>query len=266
MAKFDTTASGASSLVYATPLGGTSPLTETVDASATGVATNGAEQVYVTGETTAADFPTAVTTGGSPNGFQPNCTSCRMASPSGDAFLTAISEGAASGPSVYFSSGSQNFSVISIGSSAVGQSIAVLNSGEQNLMISNIEVVGPNASDFSVQSGPYIGTPISPGSSAQCSLQVAFTPSVGGPETAFISVSDDAPGSPQLFELRGTGGAPHALVTPSSLNFGSQPINASKSDVQTITVTNSGTQGLMLAQETGPATSSFSIAGTTCSF
>jgi hypothetical protein len=266
LAKFDTTASGASSLVYATPLGGTSPVGETVDAAATGVAANTSGQVYVTGETTAADFPTAITTAGPPNGFQPNCDSCQAASPSGDAFLLAISESGSSGPSVYFSSGSQKFSVTSIGNSVVGQPIAVLNGGEQNLTISDIEVVGPNASDFSPQFGPCIGTPISPGSSAQCSLEVTFTPSVGGPETAFVSVWDNAPGSPQLFEMTGTGGAPHALITPSSLNFGTQPINAVKNDIQTITVTNSGTQGLLLAQENGPATSSFSIVGSTCSF
>lgn len=264
LAKFDPTSPGTASLVYATPLGGTSPLSENVGAAATGVAANGAGQVYVTGETTAADFPAALTTAGNPNGFQQSCESCQAASPSGDAFLLAISESTASGPSVYFNTGGENFPVTSIGSSMVGEPIAILNGGEQNLLISDIEMVGPNASDFSPQIGPCIGTPISPGDSAGCSLEVTFTPSVGGPETAFVSVSDNAPGSPQLFEMMGTGGAPHALITPSSLDFGTRPINAVKNDVQTITVKNSGTQGLLLTQVSGPTTSAFGIGGSTC--
>ncbi len=266
LAKLDPTSSGASSLVYSTPLGGTSPLDGTVSAAASGVAANSSGQVYVTGETTAADFPTAITTSVGANGFQQSCDSCQAATPSSDAFLVAISESGTLGPSVYFSVGSEKFPVTSIGSSIVGQPIAILNGGEQNLTISNIEIVGPNASDFSPQIGACIGTPISPGSGAQCSLEVTFMPSVGGTETAFLSVWDDAPGSPQLFEMTGTGGAPHALVGPPSLDFGTQPINAAENSVQTITVTNSGTQGLVLAGESGPATSAFRLDGSTCPF
>lgn len=264
VAKLDPTSSGVASLVYATPLGGTSPLGGNVVASATGVAANDSGTVYVTGTTTASDFPSAVTTSGVPNGFQPSCDSCQASSAGGDAFLAAISENAAQEPSVYFSPGNEKFPATTIGTPVVGQPIAILNAGEQNLTISDIEIVGQNASDFLPQIGACLNTPLSPGPSAQCSLEITFAPSVGGTETAFVSVWDNAPGSPQLFELTGTGSAPHASVTPSVVDFGSQPANTTGANPQTITVANVGTEALNVADESGPTTSSFRIQTSTC--
>ncbi|MGH9715684.1 MAG: choice-of-anchor D domain-containing protein [Candidatus Acidiferrales bacterium] len=265
LAMFDPTASGAASLIFSTPLGGTSQPSETASAAATGVAVVGG-QVYVTGETTGADFPTAVTTAGTANGFQQSCVSCQAASPSSDAFLVAISESTAPGPSVYFNLGREILPPTSIGSQVVGAPIAVLNGGEQTLTISAIQIVGPNASDFSPQIGDCVGAAISPGPGAQCSLELTFTPSLGGPETAYVSVWDNAPGSPQLLEVTGTGEAPHALIAPPNLDFGSQPINAPQKSVQTITITNSGTGSLTLTSESGPSTAAFGLQGGTCEF
>jgi Cep192 domain 4/Abnormal spindle-like microcephaly-assoc'd, ASPM-SPD-2-Hydin len=246
LAKFDPTSSGAASFFYATPLGGTAPPGGTVNAAASGVAAIGSGQVYVTGQTTAADFPTAVTTAGAANGFQQSCTSCQAALPGGDAFVVAISESSAPGPSVYFNTGTENFGSANLGGQLAGAPVAVLNGGEQTLTISDIEILGPNASDFSaVGQGACIGTAIPPGPSPHCSMDLSFTPSVGGPEEAFLAVWDNAPGSPQLLELEATGDAPHALVQPAVLNFGDQPVSTT-SDGQSITVTNSGNEALTI--------------------
>ena len=70
VAKLDPTSAGTPSLVYATPLGGTSPAGGTAGASAAAVAADGAGHAYVAGSTTSGDFPTAVTTAGPVNGFQ----------------------------------------------------------------------------------------------------------------------------------------------------------------------------------------------------
>jgi hypothetical protein len=267
LAKFDPTSSGAASFIYSTPLGGTAPPGGTVSAAASGVAASTSGQLYLTGQTTAANFPTALTTSGAANGFQQTCTSCQLASPSGDAFLVAIAENSTAGPSVYFNLGSENFGSSALGSNISGQPLAVLNGGDQTLTISDIAVVGPNAGDFAPQMGPVscIGMTIQPGA-VTCTMDVSFTPSIGGPEQAFLAVTDNAPGSPQLLELKGIGNAPHAQVSPTSLGFGNQPIN-SVSAGQTITITNTGNDNLTLTGDVfSPTGTPFEAQDISCQF
>ena len=98
-----------------------------------------------------------------------------------------------------------------------------------------------------------IAKSITPGPTTQCSFEVGFTPSTNNFESAFVSVTDNAPGSPQILELRGLpSGPPSASISPASYDFGSQPENTS-SDGQTIALSNTGGQPLTL--------SAFSIGG-----
>ena len=246
LAKFDPTSPGAGSLIYLTPLGGTSPLGGTASATGNGVAADGSGHVYVAGSTTSADFPTAVTTSNAANGFQVTCASCQQSPPAADAFVNEIAENAAQAPSVYFNTGKAIFPAVPVGTANAPQLVAVLNGGEANLTISDIEISGAKAADFSLigQSVCY-GKTISPGPAPQCSFEVGFTPSVVGPEAAVVTVSDNAPGSPQILELTGGGQGPLAAITPLSVDFGNQPEN-STSQAQTITMTNVGNQNLVI--------------------
>ena len=70
IAKLDPTSAGSASLIYATPLGGTSPVGGRASALGNGVAADNAGHVYVAGATTSGNFPTAVTTENPVNGFQ----------------------------------------------------------------------------------------------------------------------------------------------------------------------------------------------------
>jgi hypothetical protein len=202
VAKFDPTLSGAASFIYSTPLAGTSPPGGTASAAGYGIAADGAGHVYRAGETTAADFPTAVTTVSTVNGFQAVCMSCQQTPPASDAFVAEIAESSVQEPSVYFNLGKVSFPPVPVGSVNAPQPVAVLNGGEAALTISDIRVLGGYAADFSlIGQGTCIGTAISPGPTPQCSFEVSFTPSVVGPETAIVSISDNAPGSPQVLEL-----------------------------------------------------------------
>ncbi len=58
IAKLDPTSAGSASLIYATPLGGTSPTSGSASATGNGIAADGSGHVYVAGATTAANFPT----------------------------------------------------------------------------------------------------------------------------------------------------------------------------------------------------------------
>ncbi len=250
VAKLDPTSAGSASLIYATPLGGTSPTGGSASAAGNGIAADASGHVYLAGATTSANFPTAVTTENPVNGFQTSCSSCGQTPPASDAFVAEIAESASHAPSVYFSVASVPFTGAGVGLQFAG----VLNGGEAPLVISAINVTGPNSGDFALSGQTAcIAKSITPGPTTQCSFEVGFTPSTNNFESAFVSVTDNAPGSPQILELRGLpSGPPSASISPASHDFGSQPENTS-SDGQTIALSNTGGQPLTL--------SAFSIGG-----
>ena len=244
VAKFDTTAPGAAGLIYVTALGGTSPSGGAVGAAGNSIVADGAGHVYVAGTTTAGDFPTAVTTEASLNGFQPQCASCGLSPALSDAFAAEIIESSAPRPSVYFNLGRVIFN--GLGGAGGSEPVAVLNGGDANLQISSILVSGPNASDFSVTtSGNCLSQPILPGPSVQCSFDVVFSPSAAGPENAVVLVSDNAPGSPQKLEILANGLAAQPTASPSTLDFGNQP-ESLPSQPMAITLANTGSQPISL--------------------
>jgi hypothetical protein len=261
VAKFDPSAAGAASLVYSTPLGGTAPPGLAVIASANAIAADQLEDVYVAGQTTAADFPTAVTTGGVMNGFQPLCASCQNFPAAADAFLVALRESSTPEPSVYFNSGGVDFPAAPIGTQNAPQPVAVHNAGEAPLAVSSLQLSGPNASDFSLIGPDACGGATIP-AGGECSFEVGFVPSTTGAEAATVSITDNAPGNPQVLELIGAGQGPLISLSTTSLNFGSLPENT-VSLSQTITVANVGNQALLLQSpgESGLDVAEFFLSG-----
>jgi hypothetical protein len=86
--------------------------------------------------------------------------------------------------------------------------IVLTNTGSATLTISTeISITGPAVSEFrrhSVQGGcPQSAGELPPKSS--CRVGVVFSPSTTGPKTAQITIVDDAPGSPHVVPLSGTG-------------------------------------------------------------
>jgi len=245
VARIDTTSAGANSLIYATPLGGTSPPGGTASASGNAIVTDGAGHSYVAGITTSGDFPTALSTNSGINGFQQNCTSCTTVGPASDAFVAEIAESSGQSPGVLFNLPHLNFSSGGSGPQFVG----VLNSGESGLTITNISVTGPDAADFPITGqAACVGPTITPGLKAQCSFEISFSPTMVGPESAAVAVTDNAPGSPQVLELSGAGGAgPLAAVSPLTVNFGSQPENTASPSPAVVYLQNIGSQAMTLA-------------------
>jgi hypothetical protein len=71
-----------------------------------------------------------------------------------------------------------------------------------------------------------------------CAIEVTFTPTAIGPRTGTITVDSDAPGGPHFIQLQGTGGT--FGVSPLALVFGDQGLGTA-SAAQQVTVTNTGT-------------------------
>jgi len=87
--------------------------------------------------------------------------------------------------------------------------------------------------------------------SASCVIHVTFTPTSPSTRAGLISVTDDAPGSPQTVSLSGVGVAtsPAVCLSSSSINFGNQPVGTT-SGTRPITVTNCGTANLVISSAT----------------
>ena len=260
--KLDPTSAGPASLIYSTPLGGTAPAGVTSVTQGNGVVADALGHVYLAGETTAADFPRA----GSPgNGFQLACSSCQASPPVGDAFLLEINESSAPAPSVSFNAAKLNFGGTNVGTAgSVPQTGAVVDTGNAPLTISGLSIVGPNSGDFLFTDiGNCNGATLSPGQ--LCSFEIGFTPSIVGPEEAFVSVTDNAPGSPHLLAAVGVGDGPLFVASPLALAFGSAP-EGTTTDVLSLEISNPGNATLHVQslQFAGPDSGAFSLQSNGC--
>jgi FG-GAP-like repeat/Abnormal spindle-like microcephaly-assoc'd, ASPM-SPD-2-Hydin len=140
------------------------------------------------------------------------------------------------------------FSPQAVGTTSPAQTMTLTNSGTATMSMSasSVAIVGANAGDFA-QSNNCPAT-LSPG--ASCQVSVTFTPATVGNPTAAVSVSDDAPGSPQLIPLGGsTPPAPVVSTSPSTVAFAGQYVGTSGLP-QTVTVTNTGDAALVIASVT----------------
>jgi len=100
---------------------------------------------------------------------------------------------------------------------------------------------------------------------ATCSFELSFSPTAVGPAEAFVTVTDDAPGSPQVLAVLGLGSGPLAVPSATTIAFGNQP-QGSISPAQVITIFNQGNQALQVTNLTpaGPDKTQFAVQSTTC--
>jgi hypothetical protein len=205
-----------SALIYSTYLGGTS-----FDVGE-GIAVDAAGNAYVTGDTSSLDFP--ITAGA----FQTTLLGTE------DAFVSKFSF-ATGGPAVTLSPTSLTFPSQPVGTFSSPLQATLTNSGGAALSITNV-----------VRSGDFYLTcncegTLEPG--ASCTMNVTFTPTLGGTRSGNVSITDNAPGSPQKLPLSGTASGNGSIIlalSPPSLDFGSVAVG-STSAPQTVTVTNNGT-------------------------
>jgi hypothetical protein len=100
--------------------------------------------------------------------------------------------------------------------------------------ISNVAING----DFS-QTNNCPQTPQTLLAATSCQFQVIFSPTAAGQRTGNITITDNAPGSPHVIALIGTGTVPQVSLAPTSLTFASQ-VTGTSSAAQNVTLTNTG--------------------------
>ena len=81
------------------------------------------------------------------------------------------------------------------GTASNSTNIVISNSGSAPLHVSGVVFGGANVSEFVNPSNPCVGTAIAP--NASCSISVTFAPFGVGTRTETVTITDDAPNSPQ---------------------------------------------------------------------
>jgi hypothetical protein len=139
---------------------------------------------------------------------------------------------------VRLSPASLSFGSQLIKSTSVAKIITLKNTGTATLTISSIMASGDFARSTTCPSSLAAG--------AICSVSVTFHPTVTGVRAGMIVVTDNAKGSPQRVSLSGTGTAPVVHLSRTSITFPAQLLKT-RSALQTVTLTNTGTAPLSLA-------------------
>jgi hypothetical protein len=147
------------------------------------------------------------------------------------------------GSALTVSPASFNFGTVYLGSITTTE-VTVTNSGTTALTISNplISILkGGDSSEFVSVNLCSKSLP----AGGHCTITVSF---VAGPfytpQTATLSVMDNAPGNPQTVMMTATLINPLAAINPTSLSFGTQTVNTSVTKV--LTLTNPGATALSI--------------------
>lgn len=122
------------------------------------------------------------------------------------------------GAAVVLTPANLTFPSTQIGTSSQAQIVALLNQGNASLNISGIQTTGDYRQTNTCASSLAAG--------ASCSVSVTFAPTVSGTRSGALTISDNAPGSPQVIQLSGAGSdfsltsSPASVsVTPGSVAF-----------------------------------------------
>jgi hypothetical protein len=144
------------------------------------------------------------------------------------------------GSAIALSSSAISFGTVAVGQSAT-QTVTLTNSGTEMLTVSAISVTGTGFT----ASGPKLPVSLSAGQSA--SVSAAFKPTVDSQETGTITITSNAPNSPELVALSGTGTTAAGLtVSPASIAFGTVTVGSTAT--QTVKVTNTGSESATISK------------------
>ncbi len=149
------------------------------------------------------------------------------------------------GPFVGLSPGSLSFGNQYVETSSSPQVVTLTNTGTASLLISSIAIGGTNSGDFSQTNT--CGSSVNPG--ANCAITVVFTPTATGSRAANVTITDNAPESPQTVSLSGTGTSAQVSFSPALVTYSTQLVGT-VSPPQNVTLTNAGTGTLLIASRT----------------
>jgi phosphatidylethanolamine-binding protein (PEBP) family uncharacterized protein len=146
-------------------------------------------------------------------------------------------------PRVSLTPESLDFGEQRVGTRSASQPVTLSNTGTAPLHLTSISITGADRSDFAQTNT--CGARVAAG--ANCTLSVTFKPRAAGSRTGAVTITDDAPNSPQTVALSGNGTQPRVSLTPGSLDFGGQRVGTTSAS-QPVTLSNTGTATLHLTR------------------
>jgi hypothetical protein len=149
--------------------------------------------------------------------------------------------GDGSSPIVTLSPQTLTFSSLPVGQTSAVQIITLSNTGNATLNIGSILASGNFAATSNCVSALAFGS--------SCQIQVTVTPTVGGAVTGILTLTDDAPDSPQTVGLSGSGYVTNGTFIPSIIPFANTAVGATSSP-QPVTVTNMGSVAMTVSAVT----------------
>lgn len=103
-------------------------------------------------------------------------------------------------PAATLAPASITFPAQAVGTSSAAQTVVLTNSGTGSLSNTVVAITGANAADFAQTTT--CGATLAP--NASCNISVTFTPASAGNFSATLTITDNAPGSPQTVNLSGS--------------------------------------------------------------
>jgi hypothetical protein len=140
-------------------------------------------------------------------------------------------------PAVTLSPASLSFPTQIVFTNSKTQTVTLSNTGLGTLSITQIAISGPFTQTNNC------GSTVNAGRS--CTLTVTFRPTTAGSIPGSLSITDNAPLSPQTVSLTGTG--TYVEFNPSTFNFGNQPVGT-KSLPKKITLSNKGSVAVSISK------------------
>src|SRR5207247_815014 len=155
---------------------------------------------------------------------------------------TASLSGTGVAPGATLSPTSLTFASQNVGTTSAPQAATLSNSGSAPLSISSIAISGADSGDFAQTNN--CSSSLAAG--AKCTINSTLRPAATGTRTWPYTAPYRASGSPQTASLTGTGVAPAATLSPTSLTFASQDVGATSAP-QAVTLSNPGSGPLSIS-------------------
>ena len=159
-----------------------------------------------------------------------------------------------SGPSALLSTTNLSFGTIQTGGSSVPQTVTLTSNGGEALSVNSISLSGADPTQFQETDTCQVPAVLQPAKFCSISITFAPSPSSTGSQQATLTITDNAPDSPQSVTLGGAGvapppPAPAMTVTPNPVSFPSTLQGVTSSSIM-IGVTNSGNATLNISSVT----------------
>jgi hypothetical protein len=162
-----------------------------------------------------------------------------VANPTSSAISLLLQPELSPGPSAILSPANLTFANQSAGTTSAPQVVTLTNYGVSPVNITDIVT----SSNFGQTSD--CGSSLAAG--ASCTISVTFSPTPQGSVTGALSVTDDAPGSPQTVALNGAGTTVQLLPTSIAFVCDTHLPNGCRNTTRTATLTNTGSSVLVIS-------------------